>query len=155
MAKKKITHKVEELDIKDRISHLLEEARMVLPGTQALLGFQLIAFFNQGFKEIPDIFKLLHLISLIFIATASIFLMTPAAFHRIVERSKASDRLNKFGSRMVIMALGALLAGLTIDIFIVSFVVTQSVEMSLVIGGIIFATASLLWFSPLFYKKFL
>jgi len=34
------------------ISHLLEECRMVLPGIQALFGFQLIAVFNQPFGPI-------------------------------------------------------------------------------------------------------
>lgn len=31
------------------ITHTLEEARMVLPGVQALFGFQLIAVFNKPF----------------------------------------------------------------------------------------------------------
>ncbi len=30
----------------------IEEARMVLPGIQALFGFQLIAAFNQRFSEL-------------------------------------------------------------------------------------------------------
>jgi hypothetical protein len=35
----------------DIVSHLLEECRMVLPGIQALFGFQLVAVFNQSFWE--------------------------------------------------------------------------------------------------------
>jgi hypothetical protein len=31
----------------------VEEARMVLPGIQALFGFQLIAVFNQRYTELP------------------------------------------------------------------------------------------------------
>ena len=31
------------------VEHLEEEARMILPGIQALFGFQLIAVFNQRF----------------------------------------------------------------------------------------------------------
>jgi len=39
----------EVLSLKDAVQQLLDEARMVLPGIQTLLGFQLIACFNEGF----------------------------------------------------------------------------------------------------------
>ena len=41
----------EEVKLDSAASHLLEECRMVLPGIQALFGFQLIAVSNQGFSE--------------------------------------------------------------------------------------------------------
>jgi len=37
--------------LSDAVSHILEECRMVLPGIQALFGFQLIAVFNQTFWD--------------------------------------------------------------------------------------------------------
>jgi hypothetical protein len=38
----------------DRIAQAaIEECRIVLPGIQALFGFQLIAGFNQGFGRLP------------------------------------------------------------------------------------------------------
>ena len=39
---------VEQESLKDEIANLIEEARMVLPGIQALFGFQLIAVFNNA-----------------------------------------------------------------------------------------------------------
>ena len=38
-------------NLPELVSHLLEECRMVLPGIQALFGFQLVAVFNQAFWE--------------------------------------------------------------------------------------------------------
>jgi hypothetical protein len=38
----------------------IEEARMVLPGIQALFGFQLIAVFNERFKELTKDEQLIH-----------------------------------------------------------------------------------------------
>ena len=35
----------------DAVTHLLEECRMILPGLQALLGFQLIAVFSAAFEQ--------------------------------------------------------------------------------------------------------
>ena len=37
--------------LETEVEQILEEARMVLPGIQALFGFQLIAVFNQRFDE--------------------------------------------------------------------------------------------------------
>jgi hypothetical protein len=35
-------------------THATDEARMILPGVQAILGFQLIAVFNQRFQELTE-----------------------------------------------------------------------------------------------------
>ena len=39
----------EELTLSEAAKYLLDECRMVLPGIQALFGFQLIAVFNSAF----------------------------------------------------------------------------------------------------------
>ena len=41
----------EQLSLDSAVRHILEECRMVLPGIQALFGFQLIAVFNEGFAQ--------------------------------------------------------------------------------------------------------
>ena len=41
----------QELSLNDAASHVLEECRTVVPGMQALFGFQLIAVFTTSFKE--------------------------------------------------------------------------------------------------------
>jgi hypothetical protein len=42
--------KREELPLSKAAEYLLDECRMVLPGIQALFGFQLIAVFNSSFE---------------------------------------------------------------------------------------------------------
>jgi hypothetical protein len=50
--------------LEEEVDHVVEEARMVLPGIQALLGFQLVAVFNQRFAErLPFGALLLHHLS--------------------------------------------------------------------------------------------
>ena len=39
---------------------MLTEARVIIPGGQALLGFQLIATLTKAFNELPDLFKYVH-----------------------------------------------------------------------------------------------
>ena len=56
----------EDISLDAAASHLLEECRMVLPGIQALFGFQLIAVFNQGFGEkLSQAQQVVHLVALV------------------------------------------------------------------------------------------
>jgi uncharacterized protein DUF6328 len=65
---------------------------MVLPGIQALFGFQLIVVFNARFHDFTALEQVLHLIALLLDAVAIVLIMTPAAYHRIAERGIVSRR---------------------------------------------------------------
>ena len=72
--------KKEDISLDDAAAHLLDECRRVLPGIQALFGFQLIALFNQGFGEkLSHAQQLLHLVAIILTTLAMALVMTPAA----------------------------------------------------------------------------
>ena len=45
------TAKMEKTPLKDRVEQVLTEARVVLPGVQALLGFQLATMLMDGFDK--------------------------------------------------------------------------------------------------------
>jgi hypothetical protein len=49
----------------------IEEARMVLPGIQALFGFQLVAVHNNRFHDLTGMEQILHLFALILVALAA------------------------------------------------------------------------------------
>jgi len=38
--------------LEEEATHVTDEARMLLPGVQTVLGFQLIAVFNQRFQDL-------------------------------------------------------------------------------------------------------
>jgi Family of unknown function (DUF6328) len=66
------TGKWEEVRLEAAASYLLEECRMILPGIQALFGFQLIAVFNQGFDEkLTSGEQQLHFFALFLVALAA------------------------------------------------------------------------------------
>ena len=46
--------------LEEEARQVVEEARMVLPGIQALFGFQLVAVFNQRYTELPDSEQFVH-----------------------------------------------------------------------------------------------
>lgn len=103
---------------------------MILPGAQALLGFQFIAMMSQQFTKLPDSSKLAHISSLAAIALATMMLMTPAAYHRIVENGESTERFRRFATRTILLAMVPLALGLCGDFFVVVRIVTDSAPLS-------------------------
>src|SRR5215213_3557926 len=88
----------EELSLDDAASHLLEECRTVVPGMQALFGFQLIAVFNTTFREqLSSTERILHLTAIVLVTIAIALVMAPAALHRQTEPMAVSRRLAERG----------------------------------------------------------
>jgi hypothetical protein len=119
--------KREKISLDAAAGHLLEECRMVLPGVQALFGFQLIAVFNQGFGE-----KLSSH-------------MTPAALHRQAEPVEVSERFIWLASSMVLAAMFPLALALALDIYVVASVVIASDLLAALIALGLLAVFAVLW----------
>lgn len=110
---------MEDTPLEQRIIQVLTESRILLPGAQALLGFQLAMVLMEPFERLPRAAQLVHLGSLGFIALATIVLMAPPAYHRIVERGRDTERFHAFASKMVVLALALLGPGFAGDLYVV------------------------------------
>src|ERR1044072_649177 len=64
-----------ETDLKTKIEQLLTEARVIIPGGQALLGFQFVATLTKAFEELPVIAHVIHACSLGFVALSVLMLI--------------------------------------------------------------------------------
>ena len=115
----------EKTDVGDKIRHVLTEARVVLPGAQALLGFQFATMLLEGFDKPPSALKWVHFASLSCMAIAIIILITPAR-HRIVEGGEENERFHKLASAMVVAALVPIALGLSGDFLVVVYKITNS-----------------------------
>jgi hypothetical protein len=51
-----------------KVEQMLTEARVIIPGTQALFGFHCIAMLTTGFDRLPSSAKILHTIALCLVA---------------------------------------------------------------------------------------
>jgi hypothetical protein len=142
-------------ETKDKIRHVLTEARVVLPGAQALLGFQLASTLSERFDHLPRELKLIHLASLSAVALATILLITPAAWHSVVERGELTEGFHRFASRVLLVALIPLAIGLEGDFYVVAATITGSPSFS---GWLVGAYALLffaLWFGVGFARRHL
>src|SRR4029453_6595514 len=101
----KRTH-AEEVSLNEAVTHLLEECRMVLPGIQALFGFQLISVFNSTFHEkLSSTEQFLHLAAIGLVALAVALVMAPAAFHRQTTPQAATQDFVKIASRLLLLSM--------------------------------------------------
>src|SRR5215210_9155331 len=133
-------------NLEEAISHLLEECRMVLPGVQALFGFQLVAVFNQRFGQLPFSDQVLHLVAVALVALSAALVMTPAAFHREVEPDSVSDRMLKISTWLLLASMACLALGIAADFFIIAFLVLEDRVLPAVVAISLFAALVLLWF---------
>lgn len=139
----------------DKIQQAIDETRMVLPGAQALLGFQFVSVFSEGFTKLPQIHQYIHLASLGIITLATIFLMAPASYHRIVNEGENNLQFHKFASNMIVCAMVALALGISGDIFVVIAKVTQSFSAAVGNSVCMLLLFYGFWFGYIGYKKVL
>jgi hypothetical protein len=132
--------------ISDKIRHVLTEARVVLPGAQALLGFQFASMLADGFDKLPPAMKWLHVASLSVVALATILLIAPAAWHRIVEQGEETERFHRIASRFVVAALIPLGLGLVGDFYLVVDKVTRSSAIAATMAAALALLFAGLWF---------
>jgi len=136
----------EQPSIEDQIQHALTDARVVLPGAQALLGFQFVGVFLGGFEQLPASSQYIHVVSLTLVTLSTILLMMPAAYHRLVELGQPSEHFLRLTRKAVVSSMIPLGAGMCGDFFIV----TRKVSGSMLIAGstslLLLAMFYMLWF---------
>jgi hypothetical protein len=144
---------MENTPLNDRIAQMLTEARVVLPGVQALLGFQLISVVSQSFEKLPASSKVIHAVSLGCIALAVILLIAPAAYHRIVFSGQDSEEVHRVGSWFVISATVPMAFGLAGDVYVVFTEITASAMIGALAAGIALVLLVGLWHAFPFVRR--
>jgi cbb3-type cytochrome oxidase subunit 3 len=136
-----------------KIQHALTEARVVLPGAQALLGFQFVAVLLGGFETLPSSSKYVHVASLTLVTFSTILLMTPAAYHRLVERGEATEHFFRLASAMVLWSLVPLSCGTCGDFFVLARKISGSIILASTATVAILLCFYGLWFGFSLYRK--
>lgn len=112
--------------LEDRINFVLTEARVVLPGVQALLGFQLVVVLTEAFQKLPATSALVHLAALGAVAISIVLLIAPAAHHRIVYGGEDSESFLKIASAYLVGATVFLALGITGEWYLIVAKILQS-----------------------------
>jgi hypothetical protein len=135
------------LSLSDAATHLLNEARMVLPGIQALFGFQLISVFNPTFAQrLTRGEQLLHLGATTLVAVAVALVMTPAALHRQLEPRGLSDGFVLISSRLLLWSMLPLAIGIATDLYLIARLILAATVPAVLLAVLLLAVYCTLWF---------
>jgi hypothetical protein len=132
----------------EECTSVLEECRMVLPGIQALVGFQFVAVFNHGFRaELSFPERCAHLAAVVMVVIATGLVMAPAAYQRQAEPHLVSRRFVSLASRLIATGMAMLAGGLVTDLYLLARTITTSVIAAAVVATVCGSVLGALWFA--------
>ncbi|PWT92116.1 MAG: hypothetical protein C5B55_06965 [Blastocatellia bacterium] len=120
---------------------------MVLPGIQALFGFQLIAVFNTTFSEkLTHIQQKLHLgaIGLILISIALV--MTPAAYHRLTGPRLVDAAFIEVATLLLVLSMFPLMVAICLDVYLIATLILHNGLLSGLLSCFFLLLFVSLWF---------
>jgi len=147
--------RVEKIPLSEAVTHLMEECRTVLPGIQAMFGFQLIVVFNPSFQEkLSAVEHGLHLIAIGLNMVAIAMIMAPAAYHRQKDPLSVSEDLIVLATRLLLYSMFSLMIALGLEFFLITRVITGHVILSILLTLLVVTIFLTLWFILPRNKKF-
>jgi hypothetical protein len=119
---------------------------MVLPGIQALFGFQLMVVFSPGFSDklnAPE--QHLHLLAIGLVALSVAIIMTPAAYHRQTGSQEVTASFIHLSSRLLLWSMPPLAIAICLDFYLIARVTLGGALVPLLTAAL-FAVFLALWF---------
>jgi hypothetical protein len=132
--------------LEQEATHTTDEARMLLPGVQAVLGFQLVAVTNQRFVLLTNVEQTLYLAAFVLLAGAMGLIMAPAAYHRQAERGRVTRRFVELSSTLLTLAMVPLIAAFAIDSYLVARLILGDRWLATIIAAFVAAMLAGLWY---------
>ena len=127
-------------------SHVLEECRMVLPGIQALFGFQLIAVFTDPFAERLSAGEQgLHFAAIILIVVAIALVMAPVAIHRHTQLGTLHERFVGAAARLLLASMFPLALAICLEVYLVARIIFDDQAFSALVAAALLLVFAALW----------
>ncbi len=121
---------------------LLNEVRVVLPGTEVLFAFLLTLPFTARFDSLRDLDRTVYTIAFLMAGLANILLMTPSAQHRLLWRRHKKDTQLRIATGFMLVGIGALAVAVVSVAFLVMDVIYSNqfagVVAAVAVGIILF-----------------
>jgi|SRR5688572_18662193 len=135
----------ERVPLRDAATFLLDECRMVLPGIQALFGFQLIAVFSPRFADdLPALEQCLHFAAIGLVAVSIALIMTPAAMHRRIGVRRVTDAFVDTSTRLLLSSMVPLAIAISMEFYLIGRLVLKNAAAAPLAFGLL-ALFGILW----------
>ena len=128
------------------LGELLQELRVAITGVQILFAFLLGLAFTQRFARLDRFDVTVYTITLLTTAVATLLLIAPVAFHRLVFRRRQKDTLIVVADRLLLLGLSLLIVAISCAVALILDVVLGRAE-ALAGGALVAVIGVLLWFA--------
>lgn len=135
-----------ELPLDKAASLVLDESRMILPGIQALFGFQLVVVFSTTFTEkLTPFEQRLHLLAILLVVIATMIILTQAMFHRQTSEKEVAEEFIRIASRLLLSSMLPIVGSISIEVYLISRVILNSTAWALLLTIVVFSLFLVLW----------
>jgi Family of unknown function (DUF6328) len=135
------------------VAELLQELRVAFTGVQILFAFLLSLAFTQRFRELDGFDLAVYVTALMCTAVATMVLIAPVSFHRLVFRRRQKAALVVVADRLLLVGLALLIPAISSSVLLILNVAIG--WWPAVAGGSLTAAVSLLtWYAlPLAVRR--
>ncbi len=127
------------------LAELLQELRVAITGVQVLFAFLLGLAFTQRFADLDDFARTVYTVTLLATALATVLLIAPVSFHRLVFRRRLKAALIEVGDRMLRAGLALLVLAISSGVLLVLDVVLGR-GPGVVAGAVVLLVAAVTWY---------
>ena len=131
------------------LAELVQELRVVSLGVQVLFGFLLSLPFTAKFGRLGTGQRDLYLASLTLSTTATVLLLGPVAYHRLLFRRGLKEPVVRYANKMAVLGLAAVGAAVLTAVLLVTSVVAGWTAGALITGALACALVGLWYAVPL------
>jgi hypothetical protein len=128
------------------LAELLQELRVAITGVQILFAFLLGLAFTARFTQLGGYQVTVYTVALLSTALATIVLIAPVSFHRMVFRRRQKAALVVVADLMLRIGLGLLVLAITSAVLLILDVVLGRWQ-GLVGGGLVALAGALTWYA--------
>jgi Family of unknown function (DUF6328) len=119
------------------MAELLQEVRVAQTGTQILFAFLLGVPFTQRFADITTFQRTVYYATLLSAAAASVFLIAPTAYHRLLFRQKERPFVIEVSNRLTIVGLSFVALSMIGVILLISDLLYSETTTAIVTAAVV------------------
>ena len=135
-----------DLERLDRnLVELLQELRVAQTGVQVLFAFLLTVPFSNRFSELDGFERGAYFAALVCSLLASILLIAPTSFHRLLFRMRQKEYMVETANRLALAGLALIAVAMTAAMVLISHVMFGGWAVA-VVGGLTVLAFAVLWY---------
>jgi hypothetical protein len=122
-----------------KLTELLTETRILLPGTEVFLGFLATLPFSQHFGQLDHARRVVYICTFLATLLALILFVVPASYHRLARPIRHKERFKSFANKFLVAGLVPMSIAMVLASYLITYVVLNRAALAVasVVGSLI------------------